>query len=354
MAERPVILTVEQPGTCVLAPGQKILFHGKEVSSPGGGKLCAQAVCTLYPQLHAMLTDLAPDAPLPTERMICGCGTVFRAAFAQTGRDAPAASRYARSGSTASHALKQTSPFLKRLPLELGDELRHFCARKRCTAGDVLLEQGVTGQHLYIVADGSVEVVRRKDNAETVLAALGPGECFGEMSILTGEVTSAEVRAVGACAVLLLPKADLESLLLKRPVLSAAFSKLLAERLKAASASMASELSRGIVGKLSLICLSDMVQMLNQSRQSGTMVLTQAGEQARLGFRNGALTDAQCGAHAGDEAFFHVLGWPDGEFSFERGDLPAEAPAASAVTLDTMGLIMEGLRRLDEQRAASA
>src|SRR6185295_12964106 len=97
-----------------------------------------------------------------------------------------------------------------------------------------------------------------KGGEETILVTLGAGECFGEMSILTGDVTTAEVRARGKATILSIHKDNLETLLVKRPGLSREFSKLLAGRLKATNSSLESELSRGVLGKLSMIPLLDL------------------------------------------------------------------------------------------------
>jgi hypothetical protein len=140
-------------------------------------------------------------------------------------------------------------------------------------------------------------------------------------------------------------------MLMRRPVLSREFSKLLAERLKASNQSLQSELSRGILGKLSMIALVDLVQTLNQSRRTGTLVLTNAGEEARLGFRNGALVAATLGDIQGEEVFYKTVCWPDGDFCFEQTEPAADAPGK--VKTDIMGLMMEGMRRMDEARVVA-
>src|SRR6185436_14003194 len=130
----------------------------------------------------------------------------------------------------------------------------------------------------------------------------------------------------------------LEALLLRRPVLSREFSKLLAERLKATNTSLQTELNRGIIGKLSMISLVDLVQSLGQSRRTGTLVLNHFGQQARLGFRNGAIVAGRCGETCGEEVFYTVVCWPDGDFCFEQAE-PSTDPADKIET-DMMGLMM--------------
>ncbi len=333
MIERSVAVIVHQEGHCpLLTAGARWIFDGRELL-PGGGRVCATGVCSIYPQLQDILKAAAPDAALPDGLLSCGandCGASFRmelasaAALSAVRGDtqrlslpasmlpsaAPTSStrRLERGAASATNLLKKQAPFLSRLSKELAAEVISACTTRRYDGGEIILMQGVIGEHLYIVAEGLVEVARfGKSSDETILVTLGVGECFGEMSILTGEVTSAEVRSHGASAILTIARDDLEALLLKRPALSREFSKLLAARLKATNLSLESELSRGVLGKLSMIALLDLVQTLHQSRRTGTLVLSYAGQQARLGFSNGALCTAMLGELAGDEVFYTVM-----------------------------------------------
>ena len=70
--------------------------------------------------------------------------------------------------------------------------------------GEVLIEQGRTGQGLYLALTGALEVITGDD--ARVLATLGPGDLFGEMSLLGDEPTTATVRAVSECLVLRLSR----------------------------------------------------------------------------------------------------------------------------------------------------
>jgi hypothetical protein len=64
-------------------------------------------------------------------------------------------------------------------------------------AGDVILREGETASALYIIDSGHVAIVR--DAApDTALAELGPGDFFGEMSILQEQAHSASARALSA------------------------------------------------------------------------------------------------------------------------------------------------------------
>jgi hypothetical protein len=58
------------------------------------------------------------------------------------------------------------------------------------------------------------------------------------------------------------------------------------------------------------------------------------------------VVSATLGELAGEEAFHAVMSWTEGEFCFESS-LP-EVPTPARVQRDTMGLILESMKRLDE------
>lgn len=63
--------------------------------------------------------------------------------------------------------------------------------------GEVIVRQGETGDCMYEILEGTVEVLREKDGKEVCLAVLSKGDFFGEMAIFEREVRSASVRAMG-------------------------------------------------------------------------------------------------------------------------------------------------------------
>jgi cAMP-dependent protein kinase regulator len=92
--------------------------------------------------------------------------------------------------------LVQTSPLFAALArAERADLADHFRFLE-VQAGSELIVEGEPSGGLYVVMAGSVEVVRRRDGLAKRLAVLGPGEFFGEMSLLTGSAAVASVLAV--------------------------------------------------------------------------------------------------------------------------------------------------------------
>jgi len=374
MIEKAIALTVHQAGSCpLLKPGDRWLIEANEISKLGTAHICAQAVCCLYPKLRDLITTLPSNATLPDDYLLCdapGCDAAFRmelttAPILVAPVDAagvptviPASNpsstrRLERSTAVGQKPQKKAGPFLSRLPKELAAELVCTCTTRRFEDGQIIVMQGVVNDQLYIVAEGHVEVVKiGEKQEETVLVTLSEGDCFGEMSVLTGELTSAEVRSRGPSAVLFVHKDTLEGLLMKRPLLSREFSKLLADRLKATNLSLESELSRGVIGKLSMISLLDLIQTLAQSRQTGTLVLARFGDEARLGFRGGSMVTAILNDLRGEEAFYKSACWIDGDFCFEKTEPPDDE--SQRITADNMSLMMEAMRRMDEARASES
>ncbi len=68
--------------------------------------------------------------------------------------------------------------------------------------GQCLIEQGTTGRSMYLVVSGQLDVVRQDGNERQLLAALGPGDVFGEIGFVHETYRTASVYAQGAVAVL--------------------------------------------------------------------------------------------------------------------------------------------------------
>lgn len=98
-------------------------------------------------------------------------------------------------------------------------------------AGHVIARQGEIGTGFFVVVAGSARVVR--DGA--VLATLGPGEFFGELSVLDGRPRNAMVVAETATTCLAIASWDLEAVLLANPALALAILRGVAARLREAT-----------------------------------------------------------------------------------------------------------------------
>jgi CRP-like cAMP-binding protein len=72
--------------------------------------------------------------------------------------------------------------------------------------GEAIVRQGETGDCMYVVQEGQVEILADAPGGEIRLGVLGPGEIFGEMALFTRAPRSATVRALGDVRVLKVDK----------------------------------------------------------------------------------------------------------------------------------------------------
>src|ERR1700736_3549215 len=99
-------------------------------------------------------------------------------------------------------------------------------------------------------------------------------------------------------------------------------------------------------GSLAQMNVIDLVQSLEMGRKSCALTLTNKDEKCEMYFAEGQVKHALYGSLTGDQAVFKVLRWKDGNFqiSFEG------KTTKQTTTLNTQGLLMEGLRMLDESK----
>lgn len=98
--------------------------------------------------------------------------------------------------------------------------------------GELFFRSGDTGDHMYVIQDGRVEVVAEKDGRETRLAVLGPGDILGEMAIFEREPRSATARALGEVRAITVDKKNLLRRISEDPTLAFRLIKTLSKRVR--------------------------------------------------------------------------------------------------------------------------
>jgi small-conductance mechanosensitive channel len=93
-----------------------------------------------------------------------------------------------------------------------------------------VIEQGANGDSMFILVRGEANVILNRNGFDTHVASLKSGDCFGEMSLLTGERRSASVIAKSDCEVVEIGKPILAHSLKENPELLTKLSTLLAQR----------------------------------------------------------------------------------------------------------------------------
>lgn len=81
--------------------------------------------------------------------------------------------------------------------------------RKNADAGDIIFNEGEEGTEAYIVIKGEVEIFRKIGNREIILATLGPGSIFGEMSLIDNQPRMASGRALSDTELLIISQRNL-------------------------------------------------------------------------------------------------------------------------------------------------
>lgn len=102
--------------------------------------------------------------------------------------------------------------------------------RQHYEAKETIFRQGDRGDRVYIIVDGEVEVVRESDAGCNLLARLGPGEWFGEMSLVSDKPRNATARSVGPVNVLTIDEAAFNALFSHLPPLRSMFQRLIEQR----------------------------------------------------------------------------------------------------------------------------
>jgi phosphoserine phosphatase RsbU/P len=105
------------------------------------------------------------------------------------------------------------------------------CPVQRFRAGDVALAPGDANRFLSVVLQGEFHI-KRTAGSERSLGSVGPGECFGEMSVLDGGDVSAVVVAAGNAEVLSIPEQVVWSNLLALPGVARNLMGVMSARLR--------------------------------------------------------------------------------------------------------------------------
>jgi len=98
-------------------------------------------------------------------------------------------------------------------------------------------------------------------------------------------------------------------------------------------------------GRVADMPVVDVIQTIEISRKSGVIqFVAERGRQAAIYFRDGKVIDAEAGTLQGEDAVYRLLTWSEGEFEVVFRTVRRR----EVITTSSQGLLMEGMRRLDE------
>ena len=87
--------------------------------------------------------------------------------------------------------------------------IRAIMQEMKFKSGQIIIREGETGDLFYVITEGHAEIlIHDADGAELILHEAGPGDFFGELSMLTSAPRAARVRAVDSVTTLALERDD--------------------------------------------------------------------------------------------------------------------------------------------------
>lgn len=100
--------------------------------------------------------------------------------------------------------------------------------------GTIICREGETGREMYVLQAGKIQISKKIQDQEKVLATLGAGDFFGEMSILNNKPRSATAEVVEEAKVLVVEPKMFESMIRGNIEIAVRIIKTLAKRLQEA------------------------------------------------------------------------------------------------------------------------
>ena len=320
-----VQVRITDPGSAARARAGNFFHLTSGEVKPGVGGVLAEVLASAWPLVRDQIAPISAGATPPVEGATENGVTFIVEPVSSSGDEVP---------------------FLQTLTHDQLSDLRQASRMRTCKRGEEIVAQGGEASCLYMIDKGQADV----EKGDQVIATLPRGSVFGEMSILTGKPAVATVRSRGMSVILTVEKDRLEELLAADPDLATAFSQLMSGRLgESKDSTDGSPESDGFYGTLSMIEPADLVQSMLGARRTGELTLTRDAQQGKVWFENGQVTGARVAGEQAEDAFLELLKWKQGKFAFQ----PARTPAEGAIECDTMGLLMETMRQIDEENAQS-
>jgi CRP/FNR family cyclic AMP-dependent transcriptional regulator len=164
------------------------------------------------------------------------------------------------------------APLFASLDDEAASALRATMARTELSRAEVLFHEGDPGDRLYVIVDGKVKLGRASgDGRENLLAILGPGEMFGELSLFDPGPRNATATAVADTVLIGLGNEDLTQWLAGRPDVARGLLRALARRLRRTNEALADLVFSDVPGRVAKALL-DLSERFGRPTDDGLRV----------------------------------------------------------------------------------
>lgn len=192
-------------------------------------RACAALAASRSPQILKTVNELALSDPDPLVRNAAG-----RAVAILNGGPAV--------DTLPTLSMMERILFFRRVPLFAGlspadlKQVAGLASEQFFPDGETIAYYGEPGEEMFIIVSGEVRVMTpNADGLEYEVARRKPGECVGEMAIISQEPRMASLAAVGDLRTLCIDRKQFEGLLRERPETSLAVMRVLCARLKEAT-----------------------------------------------------------------------------------------------------------------------
>jgi CRP/FNR family cyclic AMP-dependent transcriptional regulator len=200
-------------------------------------------------------------------------------------------------------------PFFTQLSDRELDVVRAVATEKSYPKNAVVLTEGEMGDSLFMIQTGKVKVfIGDEDGREIILKILGPGDFFGEMSMIDKQPRSASVTTIEPAMFLVLSHAAFERCVEQAPRIANMVMRVLAQRVREADrkigtlalmdvygrvASTLLELSVYSNGKLMVgekLSQQDLANMVGASREMVNRILKDLSERGFISIESKSIT----------------------------------------------------------------
>ena len=170
------------------------------------------------------------------------------------------------------HDAIRRAPLFSSLDVESAEQLIATMTTTHLERGDIIFHEGDRGDRLYVIGEGKIKLGRTSpDGRENLLAILGPGEMFGELSLFDPGPRTATATAIAETQVLALGNEALTGYLQSRPGVAANLLAALARRLRRTNESLADLVFTDVPGRVAKALL-DLADRFGRPVEDGVMV----------------------------------------------------------------------------------
>ena len=170
------------------------------------------------------------------------------------------------------------------------EQLERGTAMTTCQRGTVFYTPGETGEVLFILKKGRVNLYRMTaEGKKLVTATVEPGTVFGEMSMIGQGMVDSFAEAAADCTLCVMSRTDVERLIREHPSVSLRLLQLLATRLDAAEERLADVAYKSVPARIATTLLrlsgdagnavklshQDIADMVGTYRETATRILNE-------------------------------------------------------------------------------